>query len=227
MVAQAGAGGAVCDRAIRQLLLKYNKMPMTDHIDFVSDPDDDKDRDQKEEQEMPSEVEQLRLELDQAKDRALRSLADLENFRARAARQSVEDRKYANIDLMRELLGVWDNIGRALEAADKTHHLESLVEGVQMVYQQLLDVLKKFHCEKMEALHQPFDPNFQQSIAQIPSGDYPSGTVIEVTQAGFVLHERVVRPAQVVLSSGNTSTGSTTAGKAFADKTHENSTQEG
>lgn len=172
-----------------------------DHIDFVSDPDDhETEMDQS--QEPQSEVEQLRLELDQAKDRALRAFADLENFRARTARQSIEERKYANLDLMRELLGVWDNIGRALEAADKTHSLESLVEGVQMVYQQLLDVLTKFHCERLEVLHKPFDPNFQQSIAQIPSGDYPAGTVIEVTQAGFVLHDRVVRPAQVVLSSG-------------------------
>ena len=180
---------------------------MSDHIDLVSDPDDnDQERNSEEiplSQLEQSEVEQLRLELDQAKDRALRALADLENYRARSARQSAEERKYANIDLMREILGVWDNIGRALEAVDKTHSLESLVEGVKMVHRQLLDVLAKFHCEKVQPLHQPFDPNFQQSIAQLPSAEYPVGTVIEETQPGFVLYDRVVRPAQVVLSAGN------------------------
>ena len=177
---------------------------MTDHIDLVSDPEDH-DNPQEEAQERLSEVEQLRLELDQAKDRALRALADLENFRARSARQAAEERKYANIDLMREMLGVWDNIGRALEAVDKTHSLESLVEGVEMVYRQLLDVLARFHCEKIDSMYKPFDPNFQQSIAQLPDAEYPTGTVIEETQAGFVLYDRVVRPAQVVLSAGRES----------------------
>lgn len=171
---------------------------MTDHIDLVSDPDDNQPR----EEQPVSETEQLRLELDQAKDRALRALADLENFRNRASRQASEERKYANIDLMREMLGVWDNIGRALEAVDKTHSLDSLIEGVQLVHRQFLDVFKRFHCEPIEAMHEPFDPNFEQSIAQIPNDEYPAGTVIEVTQTGFVLHDRVVRPAQVVLSSG-------------------------
>lgn len=180
---------------------------MNDHIDLVSDPDRDDneqlDNDyQSDAAEGLSDVERLRLELDQAKDRTLRALADLENYRARANRQAAEERKYANIDLMREILHVWDNICRALEAVDKTHNLESLVEGVKMVHQQLLDVLTRFNCQKIETLYQPFDPNFEQSIAQIPNDEHPVNTVIEETQVGFKLHDRVVRPAQVVLSSG-------------------------
>jgi molecular chaperone GrpE len=149
-----------------------------------------------------TEAEQLRIELDDAKNRALRALADLENFRSRTNRQMLEERKYANIDLMREILSVWDNIGRALDAVDKTHSLESLVEGVQMVHQQLLDVLAKFHCVKIESKHQPFDPNIHASVAQLPNEEYPANTVIEEVLTGFRLHERVVRPAQVVLSAG-------------------------
>lgn len=171
--------------------------------DLVSDPDgNDNDLYPDEVVEEMTEVERLQIELAQANDRALRALADLENYRTRSNRQSAEDRKYAGLDLMREILHVWDNIGRALEAAEKTHNLDSLVEGVKMVYQQLLDVLAKFHCERMETKFQPFDPNFEQSIAQIPNEDHPAGTVIEETQAGFKLHDRVVRPAQVVLSAG-------------------------
>ena len=161
----------------------------SEHIDLVSEPE-----------EAVSEVEQLRLELEEAKDRALRALADLENYRTRKNREVIEERKYASIDFMRELLPVWDNIGRALEAVSASHNLETLVEGVQMVHAQFLAVLKKHHCEKIEAMYQPFDPNFHASVAQIPSAEHPANTVIDEVQAGFRLFERVVRPSQVVLA---------------------------
>ncbi len=190
-------------------------MTKHDHIDLVSDPDDDKLDNMPKNESVPkehqSEVEQLREELDQAKDRALRALADLENFRARAARQAADERKYASIDLMREMLPVWDNIGRALEAANQSHSLESLTEGVKMVHRQFIEVLAKFQCEKIETLHKPFDPNFQQSVAQIPSDEFSAGVVVAETLTGFKLHDRVVRPSQVVLSAGMQNTDSTNA----------------
>ncbi|GHT16930.1 protein GrpE [Planctomycetales bacterium] len=166
-----------------------------EHIDLVSEPEIES-----EQPEELTELEQLRIGLDEAKNRSLRALADLENFRNRTNRQAAEERKYANLDLLRELLPIWDNIGRALEAVDKSHSLESLVEGVQMVHIQFLDVLKKFHCEKIEALHQPFDPNFHASIAQLSNEEHPANTVIEEVQTGFKLFDRVVRPSQVVLA---------------------------
>ena len=170
-----------------------------EHIDLVSEPEEPRGANSS--QEPLYETEQLRLELDEAKNRALRAMADLENYRARINRQMAEERKYASIDLMRELLPVWDNIGRALEAVATTHNLESLVEGVQMVHSQLLDVLKKYHCEKIEALFQLFDPNVHASVAQLPSAEHPVNTVIEEVQTGFRLFDRVVRPSQVVLAS--------------------------
>ncbi len=152
--------------------------------------------------ESQSELEQLKLDLEQAKDRSLRALADLENYRARVNRQFAEERKYSNIDLMRDLLPVWDNVGRALEAAEKTHNIEALIDGVKLVEHQFLDVLRKYHCVPIEALHQSFDPNLHASIAQFPNEEYPANTVIVESQVGFKLHERVVRPSQVVLSQG-------------------------
>ena len=161
------------------------------HIDFVSEP------------EKPiAEPEQLRLELEEAKNRTLRAMADLENYRSRINRQMAEERKYANLDLMRELLPVLDNIGRALEAVAASPNLETLVEGVQMVHGQFLEVLTKYHCERIEAMYQPFDPNFHASVAQIPNGEHPVNTVIGEVQPGFRLFDRVVRPSQVVLSGG-------------------------
>lgn len=178
---------------------------MTDeHINLVSEPETETDENQLESEPL-SELEQLRIDRDEAKNRSLRALADLENFRARVNRQTAEERKYANLDLMRELLPVWDNIGRALEAVDKTHNLESLVEGVRLVYQQFLDVLTRFHCEKIDAKCKMFDPNFHASVAQIPNEEHPVNIVIEEVQTGFRLFERVVRPSQVVLSAGKSS----------------------
>lgn len=187
----------------------YTKSMSGEHIDFVSEPEGTSSGDSTlrdlppnaSQQSPASEVEQLRHELEKAQSRGLRALADLENYRSRINRQMAEERKYACIDLMRELLPLWDNIGRALEAVSASHSLESLVEGVQMVHQQFLDVLKKHHCEKIEAKFQPFDPNFHASVAQLPNADYPANTVIEEVQAGFRLFDRVVRPSQVVLSN--------------------------
>ena len=169
-----------------------------EHIDLVSEPEGAGTDDSL--QEPVSEERQIRLELEEAKNRTLRALADLENYRTRVNRQMAEERKYANLDLMRELLPVWDNIGRALEAVATSHSLESLVEGVQMVHSQFLEILKKYHCEKIEAKFQPFDPNFHASVAQIPSAEHSVNTVIEEVQVGFCLFDRVVRPSQVVLS---------------------------
>ena len=173
-----------------------------DPIDLVSEPEEMREGDSL--QEPLSEVEQLRLELEAAKNRTLRALADLENYRVRINRQMEEEKKYANIDIMRDLLPVWDNIGRALEAVSATRNLDSLVEGVQMVYTLFLEVLEKYHCEKIEALLQPFDPNVHASVAQIPSVEHhPVNTVIEEIQTGFRLFDRVVRPSQVVLANGS------------------------
>ena len=169
-----------------------------EHIDLVSEPEGTGS-------ESPrmavSEADQLRLELEETKNRTLRAMADLENYRTRVNRQIAEERKYASLDLMRELLPVWDNIGRALESVADSHSLESLVEGVQMVHSQFLEVLKKHHCDKIEAKFQPFDPHVHASVAQIPNTEHPTNTVIEEVQVGFRLFDRVVRPSQVVLSS--------------------------
>ncbi len=148
-----------------------------------------------------SELDALRHELDEAKDRGLRALAELENYRKRTTRSIQEDRKYASLDLARSILPVWDNMGRALEAAEKEMHPEAILDGLKMMYQQFLNIMKEHHVEEIDALHKPFDPNFHESIAQFPNAEFPPNTVIIVSQPGFKIHDRVVRPAQVVLSA--------------------------
>ncbi|HBT75813.1 MAG TPA: nucleotide exchange factor GrpE [Planctomycetaceae bacterium] len=137
---------------------------------------------------------------DEERDKKLRALAELENYRMRVNRERIETLKYASMDLFRDLLPVWDNINRTLEAAEKTPNLEAIVEGVRMIEQQFIAVLEKYHCTKIEAVGQAFDPNYHASVAQLPSDQHEPNDVMHETQTGFMLHDRIVRPAQVVLA---------------------------
>ncbi len=163
-------------------------------------------------------VAQLRAELEAAKDRALRCHAELDNYRKRAARESEERLRYANLGLLRDLLPVLDNVERAIAAAEKHSDAgamnsagaavelppqpgaNALLEGFQMVNRQLEDVLRRHHCRRIEARHMPFDPNLHHAVMQQPSDEYPENTVLTVAQQGYQLHDRVVRPSQVIVS---------------------------
>lgn len=146
------------------------------------------------------ELTSVRAELDDSKDRALRLAAELENYRKRVSRQKEEDLRYANMRLIRDTLPVLDNMSRAIEAAEKSADASGLLQGFQMVVQQLQDVLKQHHCETIEALHQPFDPHLHQAVTQQVSDEFPANTVLAVVQVGYHLYDRVVRPSQVIVS---------------------------
>ena len=144
----------------------------------------------------------LRAELAAAKDRELRAHAELDNYRKRAARELDERLRYANIGLLRDLLPVLDNVDRAIEAAEKNAaDAGALLVGFKMVSQQLGEVLTRHHCTRIEALHTPFDPNVHHAVMQQPSEEHPANTVLMVTQNGYQLHDRVVRPSQVIVST--------------------------
>lgn len=146
-------------------------------------------------------IESLRAELEDAKEQVLRRQAELENYRRRVNRQMDEERKYANMGLLRDMLPVWDNIRRAIEAAEQDHDAASLLEGFKIVFEQFEAALAKYHCRRIAALDSPFDPHLHEAISQQPSSDHPANSVMFVTQTGFCLHDRVVRPSQVVVSA--------------------------
>jgi len=141
-------------------------------------------------------------ELATANDRLLRLQAEMQNLRNRTSREIADERRYAALPILRELLPVIDNIDRAIEAAEKAGEAENLLAGFRLVRQQLHTILGRHECEPIPAEGQPFDPNFHEAILQQPSADVPKGHVIMVTQSGYKLHDRVVRPAQVIVSSG-------------------------
>jgi molecular chaperone GrpE len=145
-------------------------------------------------------MDQLRADLDAARDRVLRSQAELENYRKRAAREIEENRRYAELPLIRDLLPVLDNVERAIAAAEMSQDVAALLDGMKLVARQFEDIFAQHHCQRIGALHLPFDPNLHHAISQQPTSEFPPNTVVLVTQPGFVLHERVVRPTQVIVS---------------------------
>lgn len=147
-------------------------------------------------------VTDVETELATEKDRMLRLQAEMENLRSRTAREIVDERRYAPLPIVRDLLPVLDNINRAIEAAEQTDESTSLLEGFKLVRQQLLTVLEQHNCKQIETVGQPFDPQIHEAILQQPSDEQPANHIVLETQAGYQLHDRVVRASQVIISSG-------------------------
>lgn len=144
----------------------------------------------------------LKADLQSAEERVLRAQAEIENVRKRVQRDKEDALKYAAMPLVRDLLNVVDNLDRALSAAQQTADAGGLQEGVKMVAAQLQQVLKQHHCTPIATTGVEFDPNLHQAIAQEPSAEFAAGKVTRAAQVGYLLHDRVVRPAQVFVSTG-------------------------
>ncbi len=144
----------------------------------------------------------LAVALEAANDRLLRSQAELENFRKRTRRELDDQRRFANLPLLGDLLPVLDNLDRAVEAAEQSDSTTGLLSGVKMVSAQMLSILMQHGCRPIEANGVSFDPNLHEAIGKEPSAESAEGIVTRVTRVGYQLHDRVVRPPQVLISSG-------------------------
>jgi len=150
------------------------------------------------------QIEELRrkaAERDQYLDMAQRTRAEFENYQKRNQKDREQDRRYAYGPLVRDLLPVMDNLDRALAAARQAGDNSSLVQGVAMVQSQFLDLLKRNGITRIDAQGQPFDPNLHQAVMQQPSAEHEPNTVLQVLEQGFLHHDRVLRPAKVIVSS--------------------------
>lgn len=144
----------------------------------------------------------IEIQLATEKDRVLRLQAEMENLRTRTAREINEERRYAAMPVVRGLLPVVDNIDRAIEAAEQSGEATPLLEGFKLVRQQLLTVLEQQNCKPIPAVGEPFDPQIHEAILQQPSDEQPANHVLQETQTGYQLHDRVVRASQVIVSTG-------------------------
>lgn len=133
-------------------------------------------------------------------ERLLRTQAELENFRKRSRREYEDAQRYREIDLLRDLLPVLDNVLRAIEASEKTTDVESLRSGFRMTAQQIEKLLGSHGCTTIETDGQPFDPTVHDAILQQPVSGVAPGTIVGTASRGYRLHERVVRPAAVIVA---------------------------
>lgn len=145
-------------------------------------------------------IKKLEAEVVQEHERTLRFAAELDNLRRRSAREQADLLRYSGLEVIRSILPVMDNLQRAIAAAEQQNADDPLLEGVRMVYQQLSAALEKNNCQKIHAEHEPFDPKFHEAISQMPSDEFPENTVLIVTQDGYMLADRVIRPSQVIVS---------------------------
>lgn len=146
------------------------------------------------------ELEKLKNEVVEQQQRALRAQADFDNFRRRTLKEKEELAKYASSKLITELLPVVDNFERALAATEDTPEFESFSKGVSMIFRQLETVLGAEGLTAMNSVGQPFNPEFHQAIMQVESDEYEEGIVVEEVQKGYMLKDKVLRPAMVKVS---------------------------
>ena len=151
--------------------------------------------------EAESGTDGLVTQLKDAEERVLRAQAEIENVRKRGQRQLEDTLRYGEMNLLRDILPVLDNIERAIDASESTTDVETLREGFRMTGSQIEKLLESHGCESIKTENEVFDPAVHEAISQQPGNGAAPGTVIGVTSRGYVLHDRVVRPAQVIVAA--------------------------
>lgn len=158
-----------------------------------------------EEQGNSEELEELKKENQQLKQDFLRAYADAENTKKRCAQEIEKNNKYAISSFAKELLSVADNLHRAIEAVtkdDSPESCEALLKGVELTENELKKVFNKFGIQKMEIMDTVFDPNFHQVVQEVEDPSKPAGTIIAELQTGYMLNDRILREAMVVVTKG-------------------------
>ena len=153
-------------------------------------------------------IEQAEAEAKKSYDRFLRASAELENYKKRTQKEMADFRKYANASLVKELLGVVDNLERAIESSNESNEEGQLSEGLNLTLKELLKIFEKFHACPIEALGEPFDPCYHQAMMQQETTEQPENVVLNELQKGYMIHDRLLRPAMVVVSKSPAGTDS-------------------
>ncbi|OIN96352.1 MAG: nucleotide exchange factor GrpE [Deltaproteobacteria bacterium CG1_02_45_11] len=151
--------------------------------------------------EMEDELEAAKQEAKEAYDRFLRVSAEFENYKKRSAREMNEFRKYANESFIKAMLPVVDNLERAINLLSNNESVNnSVIDGVDMTHKEMLKVLETFGTKSIESLEKLFDPSFHQAVMQEEAEDVEENTVLKELQKGYLIHDRLLRPAMVVVS---------------------------
>jgi molecular chaperone GrpE len=159
----------------------------------------------------------LEAEKTELRDKLLRTLAEMENLRRRTEREVADARSYAVTNFARDMLNVADNVRRALESVPANARegaegpFKALLEGIELTERDLLKTLERHGVRRLEPQGQKFDPNLHQAMFEVPNAEVPNGSVVQVVQSGYVIGERVLRPALVGVAKGGPKAATETA----------------
>jgi molecular chaperone GrpE len=156
-------------------------------------------------------AEKLKLKEQEARenyDRLLRVSAEFDNYKKRASREMEEFRKYSNQSLIKEMLSVVDNLELAMNSANGHKDIDKgLLDGLAMTHKEIIKVFEKFKVKPISAMGQPFDPTYHEAVMQEQTDEFPANTVINELQKGYLIHDRLLRPAMVVVAGGKEKKG--------------------
>jgi len=157
----------------------------------------------------------------EAEEKSLRLQAEFENFRRRSLKEKQESFKFGHQNLVKDLLSAVDNLERALEhgAQNAEGDAKGILDGIELVHREILGAFAKNGVREIEAEGQLFDPAVHEAMGQIPNADVPSNSVLEVLQKGYVIHDRMLRPARVIVSCEPANAGASTGTKSAGNET--------
>lgn len=181
-------------------MVKENKKKTNDSTKKDSSDKKTKKAKTKADSKNKESLNELKEQLASEKDRVLRLSAEFENYKKRKQRESDEFKKFANETVFRNFLTAVDNLERAISSTEEDTDKETLLEGVKLTYKEILKLFETFNVKAVEAENQPFDPNFHQAVTQEENNEMPDNTVSKVLQKGYTLHDRLLRPAMVIVS---------------------------
>jgi molecular chaperone GrpE len=167
----------------------------------VADKESEVGQDQLPEEELESKLNAAQEQAQENYDRLLRLSAEFDNYKKRTSREMRDVVRYANEKLLKELLGIVDNLERAIDSANQDPPSDaSLVEGINLTLGEVLKILQRYDVQPVKALGETFDPAFHQAMMQQEVEDQPANMVVQEMQKGYVMHDRLLRPAMVVVS---------------------------
>ena len=175
-----------------------------DKLDEVHSENNEEDADSEEEDTKETEEDILKEEIKTLKEEKIRVLAEMENLRKRFEREKIDSIKYGSVNFARDILSPGDNLERALSAINEEEEhpqsIKNLIEGLLMVKKELSTALEKNGIKKIDTLNKKFDPNLHQAMMEIENNDLDEGVVVQEIQTGYMMHDRLLRPAMVGVS---------------------------
>lgn len=188
-----------------------DNMAETDAVDTASDDTAPAPDELDDDQEELDPIEALTAERDQLKDQLLRALADTENMRRRTEREMESARKYGHTNFARDLVGAIDNLARAIDAVgtnnddqSNTQAMQAVITGIELSWTEIQTVIEKHGVKRINPVGEKFDYNLHQAMFEVPTDTHEPGVVVEVVQHGYVLHDRLLRPAMVGVAKAAT-----------------------